>query len=190
MKAKIVTLTVSLLTVFLLISFGVVFAAKPIEVSSTLVMDCTSLVNTKVVGNIEVSDRILVGSFTGGNFEGDVYREVTILLNLKTRTPNPLVYPENQVGITDQKFIVTNARVSVDGIVAVGEFEMCANGKIGNVKWHISDSDMTIESTDEPVKMHGNGIITIISVIPLPLGPPPPPFYTITNGIIGQVSFT
>ena len=49
---------------------------------------------------------------------------------------------------------------------------------------------MTIEGTGEPVKMHGNGIVTILGVIPLPSGPPPPPFYTIINGIEGQVSFS
>lgn len=187
MKKKILGIAVLSLALCMLFPIGSVFAAKPMDVSSTLVMDLMTSANTKVAGNNVFLDRTFIGSFTGGNFEGDVSREATLIINGKTNTPNPISPPASQVSITDQTFYVTNARVTVDGIVAVGEFEISANGKVGNVKWHISSSDMTIEGTDEPVKMHGNGMIEVVSYVP---NPTPPPILTITNTIKGQVSFS
>ncbi|MEJ2244308.1 MAG: hypothetical protein P8X87_07285, partial [Candidatus Bathyarchaeota archaeon] len=64
MKKKRLIPILTLFAITLLLSLGSVFASKPMDVASTVTMDCTSLVDSKVAGNNVLSERVFVGSFT------------------------------------------------------------------------------------------------------------------------------
>ncbi len=181
MNKKILMLIISSLTIVLLLPIGTSFASKPVDVTAVLYNE-GEIVASRTAGNNVISERVLVSSFTSGNFEGDVYREATAESNLLLNSPNGPMIPFHTATI-QQMLYVENAVVSVDSVVAEGSFVIKSGGKIGNVKWTIFSSDLTVDG--EPVKMHGQGTVLINYFVIID-----PTHYILENTLIGQVSFT
>ena len=181
MNKKILVSLTSLLVFGMLLSIGTVFAAKPAELSAVLYCEA-EIIETRIAGNNAFSYRELECSFTSGDIMGDVYREVNIHLNQLLNSPQGPVMPWF-VGTVQQVLYVTNAEVNVGEDVAIGSFVIEATGKVGNVKWRITSSDVTVNG--EPAKLHGNG--NVIINYAMPTGPTT---YIIENTLEGQVSYT
>lgn len=171
MNKKILMLTISLLTIVMLVPIGLSYASKPVEVTSVMFLNA-EIINSETVGVNVISERVLSGSFTDGPFEGDIYREIRVVQHTKTGK------------ITVQNIVnVENAVVTVDGMVAEGSFVMKVMGIVGNAKWTIISSDLTVD--DESVTLHGQGTATVTDFVFVD-----PLHYNIENTLTGQVSIT
>lgn len=170
-----------LLAGVMLLPIGTALASKPVDVTAVLYCEA-EVIESRVAGNNAFSYRELDCSFTSGDVMGTVDREVNIHLNQLLNSPNGPVFPLF-VGTVQQVLYVTDAEVTIDDALAVGSFVIEATGKVGNVKWRIMSSDVTVNG--EPVKLHGNGDVIINYVIPTG-----PTTYIIENTLVGQVSFT
>lgn len=171
MNKKFLVLMASTLAVMMVIPIGISFASKPTSIEAVMLLDATVL-NAEPVGMNIISERELYGSFTSGPFEGDIYREIRVVIHTQTGkiTVQNIVYVENAI-------------VTFDGVVAEGSFVIKVMGMAGNAKWTIVSSDLSVG--DQTVKLHGQGTATINSMVlhdPL--------HYTIENALTGQVSLT
>jgi hypothetical protein len=169
-EAKRKILVAALLVGVMLLPVGATFASNPVDM--TAVMDLNAeIVNSRIAGNNVISDRVLEGSFSSGPFEGDIYREIRVVIHANGKaTVQNIIYVENAV-------------VTVDGMVAEGAFIMKLMGMAGNAKWTIISSDLT--SDGESVEMHGQGTAIITGFVIID-----PTHYWIQNTLMGQVSLT
>ncbi len=171
MNKKIMMLVISLLTIVMLVPIGISYASKPAEVTSVMFLNA-EIINSTPVGMNVISERELLGTFTSGPFEGDISREIRVVIHTKTGkiTVQNIVYVENAI-------------VTVDGVVAEGSFEMKVMGMVGNAKWTITSSDLTVDG--ESVTLHGQGTATVTAFIFVD-----PLHYNLENTLTGQVSIT
>ena len=154
----------------MLFSIGTVFAAKPIEVEMVMFLNA-EIVSVIPTGNNIISERELVGTFTSGPIQGDIEREIRVVIHDNGKiTAQNIIYVENAV-------------ISLNGVVAEGSFVMKAVGMVGNVKWTVISSDLT--AAGEPVKLHGQGTATVTVFIPVD-----PLHYNLENTLTGQLHFT
>lgn len=180
MKKKIAIFS-SFFAIIMVLSLGVVFASKPVEMSAILYCEA-EVIDRWVVGNNEFSYREVECTFTDGDILGDAERFVNIQVNQKLNSANGPVIPWF-VGTVQQILYVTDAEVSVGDDTAIGSFVIKAYGKIGNVQWRIISSDVTVDS--EPALLHGSGNILINFVIPTG-----PNTYIMENTFVGQLSLS
>ena len=171
MNKKFLALVISTLAVMMVIPIGISFASKPTSIQAVMLLDATIL-NAEPVGMNVISERELYGSFTSGPFVGDIYREIRVVQHTQTGKANV----QNMV-------YVENAIVTLDGVVAEGSFVIQVMGMVGNAKWTIISSDLSIG--DQTVNLHGQGTATI-NYFELT----DPTHYTIGNVLTGQVSLT
>ena len=171
MKRKIMVSLLLAITIMLLVPIGISFASKPVKITSVMFLNAEIITSVPVGMNV-ISERELVGSFTSGPFEGNIYREIRVVIHTKTGkvTVQNIVYVEDAV-------------VTIDGVVAEGSFVMKVMGMVGNAKWTIIRSDLTAEG--EPVKLHGQGTAAVTAFIFVD-----PTHYDIENTLTGQVAIT
>lgn len=181
MNKRILMLAISLLTIVMVVPIGTSFASKPMDVTADL-EGVVEVLSSRIAGNNDIQEREFIGSFTSGNFEGDIYREVILKINQLLNSQNGPVFPYFEANAR-QTWYIENAVVTVDDIVAEGSFVMKAMGQVGNVKWTIISSDLTVGG--EPVKMHGHGSVIVNFIIPID-----PTHYLLGNTVVGQVSFS
>jgi hypothetical protein len=181
MNKKIAIFT-SMFAAILLLPLGVVFAAKPVEMSATLTCEA-EIIESRVAGNNLFNLHVeMVGIFTGGDIVGNIQREAKAHANLLSNSANgPVIPPLVVTG--HQVWYVTDAEVTIGDDVAVGSFVIKADGKVGNVIWRIVSSDVTVDS--EPVTLHGNG--KLIQNNRITTGPTT---YILENTLTGQISFS
>lgn len=163
-------LAIFLLAVVMFVPIGTSFASEPADVEIVMFLNA-EIVSSRPAGNNVISEREIVGSFTAGPFEGDIYREIRVVIHANGKvTVQNIVYVENAV-------------VTLDGVVAAGSFVMKVMGMVGNAKWTIISSDLTSEG--EVVRLHGQGTATVTAFIPID-----PTHYNIENTLTGQVHLT
>lgn len=154
----------------IILSIGFAFASQPTEVELVMFLNA-EIISAEPVGNNVISERVLVGSFTAGPVEGDVEREIRVVIHDNGKiTVQNIIYVENAV-------------ITLDGIVAEGSFVMKVMGMVGNAKWTIISSDLTVDG--EPVNLHGQGTATVTAFIPVDAT-----HYNIENTLTGQLNLT
>lgn len=170
LNKKVLMCAVSFLAVGMFLSIGTAFAEKPVDVEMVMFLNA-EIVSAIPVGNNIISEREIVGSFTSGPVEGDVTREIRVVIH-----DNGKITVQNTI-------YVENAVLTLDGVVAEGSFVMKAMGMVGNVKWTIISSDLTVEG--ESVKLHGQGTATVTAFIPVDTL-----HYNLENTLTGQLHLT
>ena len=161
---------VSLLGLCMLFSIGTVFAAKPVEVEMVMFLNA-EIVSAIPAGNNIISERELVGTFTSGPIQGDIEREIRVVIHDNGKiTVQNVVYVENAV-------------VTLDGVVAEGSFVMKVMGMVGNAKWTVISSDLTVDG--ELVNLQGQGTATVTGFIPVDAT-----HYNIENTLTGKLNIT
>ncbi len=185
MNKKIVSTAVVLLAVLIIAPINISLASKPITVDPMdpilMKMDA-KIVESRSVGNIVISKRILFGYFDSGPFEGTINREITVQVQLETGKA------------TVQNILhVADAVVTVGEREATGEFVMKMIGIIPNVKWVITTSNLVDSDTGERVELYGQGD-SAITYMGAPYNFPETPFapihYGLDNALWGQISLT
>lgn len=165
-----VIFSICILLFGIILSTGFAFAAQPTEVEMVMFLNA-EITSAEPVGNNVISGRILEGSFTSGPVEGDIEREIRVVIHDNGKiTVQNIVYVENAV-------------ITLDGVVAEGSFVMKVMGMVGNAKWTIISSDLTVE--DKPVNILGQGTATITALIPVDAT-----HYNIENTLMGQLNLT
>lgn len=170
MNKKMLICVFSILLLSMILSTGLAFAAQPSDVEMVMFLNA-EIVSNEPVGKNIFSDRELVGVFTSGPIVGDVEREISTVAHFTGK-------------ITVQNIIyVENALITLDGVVAEGSFVMKVMGMVGNAKWVIIGSDLTVDG--EPVNLHGQGTATVTAFIPVDAT-----HYNLENTLIGQLNLT
>ncbi len=145
-------------------------ASTPTNITSVMFLNA-EIISTQPVGKAIITERILIGSFTSGPLEGDIYREIRVVIN-----------PVGKATVQNILW-VENAIVTLDGTVAEGSFVMLIMGMAGNAKWTIISSDLMVDGTS--VELHGQGTATITAFIIID-----PLHYNIENTLTGQIHLT
>ena len=185
MNRKVLVIAVALMAVAMLMPIGTALASKPITVDANdpiLMKLDAKIIESRIVGNNEISKRILFGYFDSGPFEGTINREITVQVHLQTGK------------ITVQNMLyVTDATVAVGDREATGEFVMKMIGLIPDVKWVITTSNLVDSITGERVELHGQGD-SAITYMGAPYNFPETPFspldYGLENALWGRISLT
>jgi len=182
MDRKTLMFTVFLFTIVMLLPIGTSFAAKPVDVTAILSLNA-EIVDWRYAGSNYITERELWGSISG-NFEGDVEKHSSFVSNQLLKSANGPVDNPAFVATAQEVITVTDAVVTVDSVVAEGSFIIGAWGDPGNLKWSILSSDLTVDG--EPVKMQGQGIMTITGFIP----GVDDKHYALEQTLVGQISLT
>ena len=154
----------------MILSAGLAFAAQPSDVEMVMFVNA-EIVSNEPVGNNVFSDRELVGAFTSGPIVGDIEREISTVTHYTGKiTVQNIVYVENAV-------------ITLDGRVAEGSFVMKVMGMVGNAKWVIIGSELTIDGA--PVNLNGQGTATVTAFIPVDAT-----HYNLENTLVGQLNLT
>ena len=179
-KRKILVIFVALMALAMLVT--PIVAAKPMEMAPAVMQLDAKITDTKVVGENEISTRIIFGYFVSGPFEGVINREIKVESHLKTGK------------ITVQNILyVTGAVVTINGRMAEGEFVIKMSGLLPKVLWTVLSSNLVDSDTGKSVNLHGQGD-SIISYMGAPYNFDDTPFspinYGIDNILFGQISLT
>jgi hypothetical protein len=155
--------TVFLLAIVVLLPIGTSFAAKPVDVTAVLSLDAV-IVDERYAGSNYITERELEGSISG-DFEGIVEKYSSFVSNQLLKSVNGPVDDPAFIATAQEVITVTDAVVTVDGVVAEGSFVIGAWGHPANLKWTILSSDLTVDG--EPVKMYGQGRMIITDFSPI-----------------------
>ena len=174
-----VTLTVLLAVAMMLTPLA---AAKPVE--TTMVIQCNAqIAETIIAGNNKLTTRIVFGYFDSGPISGTINRIVFV---------NQHQYLKPGKTTVQNIILVTDAVVTIGDRKAVGEFEIKMTGKLPNVQWRITPSNLVDSDTGKSVNLNGQGTSAITAA-----GPPyafATPFtpinYGIENTLTGKISLT
>jgi hypothetical protein len=170
LNKKIVICVISILSLSMILSAGLAFAAQPSDVEMVMFLNA-EIVSNEPVGKNVFSDREIVGAFTSGPVVGDVEREISTVTHYTGKiTVQNIVYVENAI-------------IALDGAVAEGSFVMKIMGMVGNAKWVIIGSDLTVDA--KPVNLQGQGTATVTAFIPVDAT-----HYNLENTLIGQLNLT
>ena len=170
LNKKLLVCVIAVLLSSMILSTGLAFATQPSDVEMVMFLNA-EIVSNDVVGNNVFSDRVIVGVFTAGPIVGDIEREIrTIAHSTGKITVQNIVYVENAV-------------VTLNGVDAEGSFVMKIMGIVGNAKWVVIGSDLTVDG--EPVNLHGQGTATVTAFIPVDAT-----HYNLENTLVGQLNLT
>jgi hypothetical protein len=170
LNKKMLICVISILSLSMILTTGLAFAAKPSDVEMVMFLHA-EIVSNELVGKNVFSDRELVGVFTSGPVVGEIEREISTVAHYTGKiTVQNIVYVENAV-------------ITLDGVVAEGSFVMKVMGMVGNAKWVIVSSDLTVDG--EQVNLHGQGTATVTAFIPVDAT-----HYDLENTLAGQLSLT